>query len=173
MGESVTSDVGTQKSYPCFHVFLMEARVNSNNEIFVLQKNVGRGRSQLTIVIVLPDFVTPLLLNAFNFLSDRDKFVINLIFELLSSRAIQIIPDMLGYLQWFSSYSRLKLTHSSNLTTVTLELPSAPFYAVSLPVRGINANKVRRRGEKHVLCLERYQCISSTRKTKKPTLVKP
>jgi len=38
--------------------------------------------------------------NASNFFSVEDNIIFNPIFEMLSSRAIQNISDMLGYLKW-------------------------------------------------------------------------
>jgi len=46
---------------------------------------------------VLPDFPNVFLLNAINFLIGRDNFLINPIIELLSSRAIQTTPKIIGY----------------------------------------------------------------------------
>jgi len=48
--------------------------------------------------VIMPDFANLFLLNATNFLNFRDNLMINPIFELLSSRAIQNIPNMIGYL---------------------------------------------------------------------------
>jgi len=47
---------------------------------------------------VLSDSATPSNLNASNFLTVKDYMMLNRIFRMLSSRAIQNIPDMLGYL---------------------------------------------------------------------------
>ena len=47
---------------------------------------------------VLSDSATPSNLNASNFLTVKDNIMFNPIFGMLSSRAIQNIPDMLGYL---------------------------------------------------------------------------
>jgi len=46
----------------------------------------------------LPDFPTSTFRNVDNSLAGRDILVINPIIELLSSRATQNIPNMLGYL---------------------------------------------------------------------------
>ena len=46
---------------------------------------------------VLSDSATPSYLNASNFLTGKDNIMFNPIFGMLSSRAIQNIPDMLGY----------------------------------------------------------------------------
>jgi len=48
---------------------------------------------------VLQDFAKLFPLNAIIFLTGRGNLMINPIFELLSSRAIQNIPNMTGYLQ--------------------------------------------------------------------------
>ena len=53
--------------------------------------------------LMLPNFMTPLLLNAVNFVIFRDNLMISPIFGLFSSRAIQNIPNLLGYLEWFPS----------------------------------------------------------------------
>jgi len=45
---------------------------------------------------VLSDSATPSNLNAFNSLTVRDNIMLNPIFGMLSSTAIQNIPDMLG-----------------------------------------------------------------------------
>jgi len=47
---------------------------------------------------VLSDSATPSNLNASYFLRGKDDMMLNPIFGMLSSRAIQNIPDMLGYL---------------------------------------------------------------------------
>ena len=47
---------------------------------------------------VLPDSATPSNLNASNFLTVKDNMMLNPIFGMLSSRAIQNIPYLLGYL---------------------------------------------------------------------------
>jgi len=47
---------------------------------------------------VLSDSATPSNLNASNFLTIKDNIILNPIFGMLSSRAIQNIPHMLGYL---------------------------------------------------------------------------
>jgi len=47
---------------------------------------------------VLSDSATPSNLNASNFLTVKDNITFNTISGMLSSRAIQNIPDMLGYL---------------------------------------------------------------------------
>jgi len=47
---------------------------------------------------VLSDSATPSNLIASNFLTGKDNITLNPIFGMLSSRAIQNIPDMLGYL---------------------------------------------------------------------------
>jgi len=52
---------------------------------------------------VLPDSATPSNLNASNFLIVKDNITFNPIFGVLSSRAFQIIPDMLGYLKSLKS----------------------------------------------------------------------
>ena len=46
--------------------------------------------------------------------------MLNPIFEMLGSRAIQNIPDMLGYLSWLKSWTRLKFTKLRNLATLVL-----------------------------------------------------
>jgi len=51
----------------------------------------------------MPDVAPPLLLNAVNFLTGKDNLVTNPIFELLSSRAIQNIPNLSDYLRSFAS----------------------------------------------------------------------
>jgi len=48
--------------------------------------------------LALPDFVTLPNLNAVKFLTRKDNLVINPAIGLLSSRVIQNIPNMLGYL---------------------------------------------------------------------------
>jgi len=50
------------------------------------------------IVPVLSDSATPSNLNASYFLTGKDNITLNTMFGMLSSRAIQNIPDMLGYL---------------------------------------------------------------------------
>ena len=52
---------------------------------------------------VLPDSATPSNLNASNFLIGKDNMMLNPIFGMLSSRAIQNISEMLGYLSWLKS----------------------------------------------------------------------
>jgi len=47
---------------------------------------------------VLSDSATPSNLNACYFLTVKDNLMLNSSFGMLSSRAIQNIPDMLGYL---------------------------------------------------------------------------
>ena len=47
---------------------------------------------------VLSDFAAPSNLDTSTFLTVKDNLMLNPIFEMLSSRAIQHIPDMLGYL---------------------------------------------------------------------------
>ena len=47
---------------------------------------------------VLPDFATLSFLNAINFVIGKDSLTFNPIFEVLSSRAIQNIPNLQGYL---------------------------------------------------------------------------
>ena len=47
---------------------------------------------------VLSDSATPSNLNASNFLTEKDNMMLNPIFGMLSSRAIQNISNMLGYL---------------------------------------------------------------------------
>jgi len=47
---------------------------------------------------VLSDSATPSNLNASNILTVKDNIMLNPVFGMLSSRAIQNIPDMLGYL---------------------------------------------------------------------------
>jgi len=49
---------------------------------------------------VLSDSATPSNLNTSNFLTDKDNIMFNPNFGMLSSRAIQSIPDMLDYLKW-------------------------------------------------------------------------
>jgi len=50
------------------------------------------------IVSGLPYFATPSFVNAVHFSTGKDNLTVNPIFELLSSRAIQNISDMIGYL---------------------------------------------------------------------------
>jgi len=47
---------------------------------------------------VLSDSATQSNVNASNFLTGKDNIMLNPIFGMLSSRAIQNIPDMLGYI---------------------------------------------------------------------------
>jgi len=54
-----------------------------------------KGWSQMT---VLSDSATPSNLNAFKSLTVKDNIMLNPIFGMLSSRGIQNIPDMIGYL---------------------------------------------------------------------------
>ena len=60
-------------------------------------------RGSRVLFTVLPDFATSSFLNALNFLTSKDKITFNPIFGLPSSRAIQNIPNMLGYLWRLSS----------------------------------------------------------------------
>ena len=53
---------------------------------------------EILLRAALPDFATLPNLNAVKFLARRDNLVINPTIGLLSSRAIQNIPNMLGYL---------------------------------------------------------------------------
>jgi len=55
------------------------------------------------VLAVLSDSETPSNLNACNFLTVKDNKMFNPIFGMLSSRAIQNISDMLGYLYWLKS----------------------------------------------------------------------
>ena len=55
-------------------------------------------RRMLDLQPVLSDSATPSNLNASNLLTVKDNIKLNPIFGMLSSRAIQNIPDMLGYL---------------------------------------------------------------------------
>jgi len=64
-------------------------------------RNPGNPASQensVVLIAVLSDSATPSNLNACNFLTIKDDITCNPIFGMLSSRAIQNIPDMLGYL---------------------------------------------------------------------------
>ena len=54
--------------------------------------------ASLPMVTVLSDSATPSNLNASNFLTVKDNIMLNPIFGMLSSRAIQNITNMLGYL---------------------------------------------------------------------------
>jgi len=47
---------------------------------------------------VLSDSATPSNLNASNFLTVKDNMMLNPIFGMLTSRAFQNIPDLIGYL---------------------------------------------------------------------------
>ena len=47
---------------------------------------------------MLSDSATPSNLNAFKSLTVKDNIMLNPIFGMLSSRGIQNIPDMIGYL---------------------------------------------------------------------------
>jgi len=73
-------------------------------------------------VSLLPDSATLSFLKAIYFSSREDNLQINSIFEFLSLRAIQNIPNIQGYFFWFWSKSRLKFTKSWNLATLCLSL---------------------------------------------------
>ena len=51
-----------------------------------------------SVAPVLSESATPSNLNASNFLAVKDNMMLNLFFGMLSSRAIQNISDMMGYL---------------------------------------------------------------------------
>ena len=57
-------------------------------------------------------FRDPVFLKAIYCLNTEDSLVINPIFEWLGLRAIENIPNILDYLLWISSKSRLKFTKS-------------------------------------------------------------
>jgi len=60
----------------------------------VQEESEGNSAKQLVLQTVLSDSATPSNLNASNFLTVKDNIKLNPIFGMLSSRAIQNIPDM-------------------------------------------------------------------------------
>jgi len=77
--------------------FKMGQRVNSH--FFKRKRRMVylRGAAEV-LSAVLSDSATQSNLNASNFLTVKDNIIFNPIFGMLSSRAIQNIPDMLDYL---------------------------------------------------------------------------
>jgi len=72
-----------------------------SNTLCVKWENTAHLKFSLTkqeAATLLSDSATPLNLNASYFLTVKDNIMFNPIFGMLSSRAIQNIPDMLGYL---------------------------------------------------------------------------
>ena len=68
-----------------------------SEDAFVFLEHVGALLLERIHPPASPDFATLPNLNAVKFLAKRDNLVINPIIRLLSSRAIQNISDMLGY----------------------------------------------------------------------------
>lgn len=91
---------------------------------------------------MLPDFVNPLFLNAVNFLIVKDNLVINPNFELLSSREIQNMSDMLSLmvLELIAAF-----LHSRNLETLYRinKLTSLNSFQVE-PNQMANCNRLKR-----------------------------
>ena len=87
---------------PLFLFFLLDAKSEllPSLRFAQLHINISKHRKKTIIpsLAVLSDSATPSNLNASNFLTGKDNIMLNPIFGMLSSRATQNIPDMLGYL---------------------------------------------------------------------------
>jgi len=74
----------------------------SSNDVALIGHYEMRGFFVVSLTCdccsVLSDSATPSNLNASNFLTGKDNIMFNPIFGMFSSRAIQSIPDMIGYL---------------------------------------------------------------------------